>query len=44
MSEMLSYAASRSNPGGAAWYGNVKATKLAKHAFDAINNEQAFPP
>jgi hypothetical protein len=41
--QMLSYAASQSNVGGTAWYGQVKATQeLAKNAFDAINNEKAF--
>jgi hypothetical protein len=41
--QMLSYAASQSNAGGSAWYGNVKATQeLAKDAFDAINNEKAY--
>jgi hypothetical protein len=40
---MLSYAASQSNAGGSAWYGNVKATQeLAKDAFDAINNDKAY--
>ncbi|HEX2864150.1 MAG TPA: hypothetical protein VHN99_06255 [Deinococcales bacterium] len=41
--EMLTYAASQSNAGGSAWYGQVKATQeLAKDAFDAINNRWAF--
>jgi len=40
---MLAYAASQSNSGGTAWYGQVKATQvLAKDAFDAINNRVAF--
>ncbi len=40
---MLTYAASKSNVGGTTWYGQVKATQgLAKDAFDAINNWQAF--
>ena len=40
---MLNFAASQSNAGGSAWYGQVKATQeLAKDAFDAINNEKAF--
>jgi hypothetical protein len=43
VSQMLSYAASRSNSGGSLWYGNVKSTQqLAKDAFDAINNQVAF--
>ena len=30
--------------GGAVWYGNVKASQVgAKNAFDAINNQVAFP-
>lgn len=45
ISQMLAYAASQSNPGGTAWYGQVKATQaLAKDAFDAINNGAAFAP
>jgi hypothetical protein len=45
VSEMLSYAASQSNAGGATWYGNVKATQeLAKDAFDALNNQKVFAP
>ncbi|MDP9345480.1 MAG: hypothetical protein M3P44_07125 [Actinomycetota bacterium] len=43
VSQMLAYAASRSNVGGSVWYGQVKATQeLAKNAFDAINNGVAF--
>jgi hypothetical protein len=43
VSDALAFAASRSNPGGSTWYGNVKATQtLAKDLFDAINNNQAF--
>ncbi len=43
VSQMLAYAASQSNVGGSAWYGQVKATQgLAKDAFDAINNQVAF--
>ncbi len=43
VSQMLTFAASQSNAGGSAWYGNVKATQeLAKNAFDAINNQVAF--
>jgi hypothetical protein len=39
----LAYAASQSNAGGSAWYGQVKATQeLAKDTFDAINNQVAF--
>ena len=45
VSQMLDYAASQSNAGGSAWYGQVKATQeLAKDAFDAINNQVAFAP
>jgi hypothetical protein len=45
VAQMLSYAASQSNPGGTTWYGNVKTTQeLAKDAFDAINNQVAFAP
>ena len=41
--DILTYAASRSNPGGSAWYGQVKGTQeLAKDTFDAINNQVAF--
>jgi len=43
VSQMLAYAAGKSNVGGSTWYGNVKATQgLAKDAFDAIDNELAF--
>jgi len=43
VSQALAYAASQSNGGGSAWYGQVKATQeLAKNAFDAINNQVAF--
>ena len=43
VSEMLAYAASQSNSGGTAWYGQDKATQgLAKDAFDAINNGVAL--
>jgi hypothetical protein len=45
VSGLLTYAASQSNVGGSAWYGQVKATQvLAKDTFDAINNEVAFAP
>jgi hypothetical protein len=45
VSQILSYAASQSNAGGSAWYGQVKATQeLAKNTFDAINNGVAFAP
>jgi hypothetical protein len=45
VSQMLSYAAGKSNVGGTTWYGNVKTTQvLAKDAFDAINNQRAFSP
>jgi hypothetical protein len=43
VSQLLSDAASQSNAGGSAWYGQVKATQgLAKDTFDAINNQVAF--
>lgn len=43
VSQMLTYAASKSNTGGSVWYGQVKATQeLAKDAFDAINNGVAL--
>jgi hypothetical protein len=45
VSQMLAYAATQSNAGGSAWYGQVKATQgLAKDAFDAINNQVASSP
>ena len=41
--QLLAYAASQSNAGGGAWYGQVKAMQaLAKDTFDAINNEVVF--
>lgn len=46
VSQMLAYAASRSNVGGTIWYNQVKngpdSQELAKDAFDAINNEVAW--
>lgn len=43
VSQLLTYAAGKSNAGGSLWYGNVKPTQeLAKDTFDAINNEVAF--
>ena len=43
ISQILSYAASQSSPGGDPWYGNDKPTQeLAKDAFDAINNQVIF--
>jgi hypothetical protein len=43
VSQMLAYAASRSNTGGSLWYGNVKSVQEgAKNAFDAVNNQVAF--
>jgi hypothetical protein len=43
VSQLLSYAASKSNVGGTTWYGQVKAAQgLAKDTFDAINNVLAF--
>jgi hypothetical protein len=43
VSQLLAYAASRSNAGGSVWYAQVKATQvLSKDAFDAINNQVAF--
>ena len=45
VSQILTYAASQSNAGGTAWYGQVKATQeLAKDTFDALNNQLAFAP
>ena len=45
VSQMLTYAASKSNAGGSMWYGNVKTTQeKAKNAFDAINNSWMFAP
>jgi hypothetical protein len=45
VSEMLTYAAGRSNPGGSTWYDNVKSKQeQAKNAFDAINNGVALGP
>jgi len=45
VSQLLAYAASQSNVGGSAWYGQVKATQeLAKDTFDAINNQVAVAP
>ena len=44
VSQILAYAAGKSNAGGSLWYGNVKSTQeLAKDVFDAINNEWAIP-
>jgi len=43
VSQLLTYAASQSNAGGSAWYGQVKATQeMAKNTFDAINNGVAL--
>ena len=46
VSQMLSYAASRSNSGGSVWYGQIKngpnSQELAKDAFDAVNNQVAY--
>ena len=46
VSQMLTYAASRSNVGGSIWYRQVKngldSQELAKDAFDAINNQVAW--
>jgi hypothetical protein len=45
VSQMLASAATQSNAGGSAWYGQVKTTQqLAKDAFDAINNQVASGP
>jgi hypothetical protein len=42
VSFLLTYAASQSNAGGIAWYGQIKAIQgLAKNTFDAINNQVA---
>ena len=41
--KLLAFAADKSNVGGIAWYGQVKAVQeLAKDTFDAINNSKAF--
>ena len=43
VSDMLTYAASKSNSGGSSWYGQSKSIQeLAKNAFDAINNGAAL--
>ncbi len=43
VSQMLDYAASRSDWGGKMWYGNIKLTQeMAKDAFDGINNQVVF--
>ena len=43
VSELLAYAASKSNSGGSTWYGqDKKIQELAKDVFDAINNQVAF--
>lgn len=46
VSQLLSYAASRSNLGGSVWYAQVKSglnsQELAKDTFDAINNQVAW--
>jgi hypothetical protein len=45
ISQMLTFAASKSNAGGSTWYANVASTeRLAEYAFDAINNLLAFSP
>ena len=45
VSQILAYAAGKSNAGGSVWYGNVKPTQeLAKNVFNAINNEWALLP
>ena len=48
VSQMLTYAASRSDLGGSIWYAQVKngpnSQELAKDAFDAINNQVVFAP
>jgi hypothetical protein len=46
VSQLLTYAASQSDVGGATWYGQVKSgqasQELAKDTFDAINNRVAY--
>jgi hypothetical protein len=43
ISQILAYAAGKSNAGGSVWYGNAKPTQeLAKNVFDAINNQWAL--
>jgi hypothetical protein len=45
VSQMLAYAASQSVPGGAIWYGNVKAVQeQAKDTFEGVNSGTAFAP
>ena len=45
VSQILSYAASQSNPGGSSWYGNVKVAQVkAKDVFQAISNQAASSP
>lgn len=48
VSQLLAYAATQSNVGGSAWYGQVKngpgSQELAKDTFDAINNNVAYAP
>jgi hypothetical protein len=45
VSQILSYAANQSNPGGSTWYGNVKATQImAKDVLQAISNQAASSP
>jgi hypothetical protein len=43
VNQLLTYAASQSDAGGANWYGQVKTVQeLAKNTFDAINNSVAI--
>ncbi len=45
VTELLAYAAGRSNVGGTIWYSHVTAAQQdAKNTFDAINNVAAFVP
>lgn len=44
VSQMLAAAAAQSSSGGTTWYANVKSVQeLAKNAFDAVDNQRAFP-
>jgi hypothetical protein len=41
VNQLLTYAAGQSNPGGSAWYNQLKSTQgLASNTFDAIDNSQ----
>src|SRR5438552_4323709 len=45
VSQILAYAAGQSNSSGSTWYANVQSThESAKHDFDPLNSQVAFPP